>query len=366
MKTILIAHNYTKNSFSIMSYELAHYLADLGNRIVFISHKPFFSEPEIIKKEKGEIIICSWPGQQRPTSLKDVLWFSKLYFKYQPDSIIGHFGGANITIGISKILSFNKVKTFCYYHTLSKQIALDSKGNFFRQKIFVYRKKIFYKFFCNVIICPSKLAKEDLKNVYNSNKGFVLLNPLKDRFENKNIQEENKIVISYLGRLDPSKGILELLEAFLLYKKKNEASKIILNIAGGGSLDQKVKEKADVEETINFLGGISYDKVDEYLSKSHFVIIPSKIDNLPTVGLESLMNKTPLLISNTTGLSEYLEDGKDCFKFTPNVESIDLLLHRVENNFIQQSQMSKFARETFLNKFGLMSYCVDFSNQILQ
>ncbi|AWK02971.1 hypothetical protein HYN56_01570 [Flavobacterium crocinum] len=366
MKTILIAHNYTENSFSVMSYELAHHLADLGNRVVFISHKPFFSEPETIKKEKGEIVVCSWPGKHRPTSIKDVLWFYKLYFKYKPNSVIGHFGGANITIGISKILSFNKVKTFCYYHTLSQQISLDSKRNFFKQKIFIFRKKIFYKLFCDVIVCPSKLAKEDLKKVYNSNKGVVLLNPLKDRFENKISKEENKIVISYLGRLDPSKGISDLLEGFLLYKNKNKTSKIILNIAGGGSLEQKVKENANAQESINFFGGISYDKVDEYLSQSHFVIIPSKIDNLPTVGLESLMNKTPLLISSATGLSEYLEDEKNCFKFEPNTEAIVSLLYRVENNFTQQSQMSQYARETFLTKFGLKSYCIDFSNQILQ
>ena len=49
MKTILIAHNYTQNSFASMSFNLAHHLAKLGNRVVFISHKPFFKDMKIIK-----------------------------------------------------------------------------------------------------------------------------------------------------------------------------------------------------------------------------------------------------------------------------------------------------------------------------
>jgi hypothetical protein len=53
MKTIIIAHNYSEESFSAMSYHLAHHLASLGNRVIFISHRPYFSEKRIIKKVNG-------------------------------------------------------------------------------------------------------------------------------------------------------------------------------------------------------------------------------------------------------------------------------------------------------------------------
>jgi hypothetical protein len=36
MKTILIAHNYSEVSFSVMSYQLAHHLANEGHFVVFI------------------------------------------------------------------------------------------------------------------------------------------------------------------------------------------------------------------------------------------------------------------------------------------------------------------------------------------
>lgn len=364
MKTILIAHNYTENSFASLSFCLAHHLADLGNRIVFISHKPFYEKNTIIKKIKGEIIICSWSSENRPTSIKDVFWFSKIYYKYKPTVVIGHFVGANISIGMSKILSFSKVKTFSYYHTLHQQIMLDQKKTVIKSKLLFFRKKIFYNLFCDTVVCPSEMAKIDFEKFY-SKKGIVILNPMKDRFKGKSNSDENSILISYLGRFDHSKGVVELIEAFKIYNIENNSSKIILNIAGSGSLKEEIEKQVSLESKINYLGGLSYDKIDDYLSnKSHFTIIPSKQDALNMVGIESMMNQTPLLISNTAGLANYLDDGKECFKFDSNIESIISLFYKVEKNFDKREKMGINARNTFLTKFNMETYCVNFSNEI--
>ena len=367
MKTIFIAHNYNENSFAVISFSLAHYLADLGNRVVFISYRPFFAEKEIVLKGRGEIIIYSWPSEKRPTSIKDALWFTKLYLKYKPISVIGHFVGANITIGMSKILSLNKVRTFGYYHTLREQINLDSqKTRFLKKEILFLRKKIFYKMFCDFIVCPSQLAREDFEKNYNSKKGLVILNPMKDRFVSKKKIERDVIVVSYLGRLAVSKGIIELIEAFRTYKNKNKTSKIILNIAGSGNCESKIKRLIENASDIFYFGGLQYDEIDRYLQNSHFTIIPSKVDALNMVGIESIMNKVPLLISNTTGLAEYLEDNKECFKFDSNIDSMILLFKRLEDHFDKQSQMAANARNTFLEKFSLEEYCKNFSKKILK
>lgn len=364
MKTIVIAHNYSESSFATMSYNLAHHLAGLGNRVVFISHHPYFSERQIIKKGKGEVIVCSWPTEKRPTSIKDFFWFAKLYLKYKPEIVIGHFVGSNITVSVSKILSFGKVKTIEYYHTLSTQILEDLSKLSLKQRLFFVRKKIFYKLFCDLMICPSELAKKDLKEYYGIKKGFVVLNPMMDRFKIKTVLPLDSILISYLGRLDSSKGVTDLIFAFEAYKMKFKDSKIILNIAGAGSQGNIIQALAENNESINFIGGLQYDKIDAYLNKSHFVIIPSKFDNLPTVGLESMMNQTPLLISNTTGLAHYLTEGKECFKFAPTIDSMVELFDKVEQNFNLQEQLGINARATFNTVFNMNNYCDIFSKII--
>ena len=359
MKTIVIAHNYSEISFAAMSYHFAHYIANKGYRVVFISHKPFFFEQQLIEKNGGEVIVCSWPTQNRPTSIKDFLWYIKVYLKYKPNIVIGHFVGSNITILVSKLLSFGKVKTFEYYHTLSSQILIDLQKISLKQKFFFIRKRMFYALFCDTIICPSELARIDLEKFYSLNKGVVLLNPMIDRFKNKFIISKEKIVVSFLGRLDASKGVIDLIEAFELYKNNNQSSKIILNIAGSGKQSDKLFQMTKNNSSIHYLGHLEYEKVDEYLNKSHFTIIPSKFDNLPTVGIESLMNMTPLLISTATGLADYLEEGVDCFKFNPDINSIIMLFEKLEISFNLYEQMSINARTTFLNQFTVSNYCKD-------
>lgn len=365
MKTILIAHNYTENSFASMSFNLAHHLAKLGNRVVFISHKPFFEDMKIIKKGKGEVILLSWSSKKRPTSFKDVFWFFKIYFKYKPEVVIGHFVGSNITIGISKLLSLGNVKTLAYYHTLTNQILTDSKNSYIRRELLFFRKKIFYKLFCDVIVCPSKLAKIDLESSFSVTNGIVVLNPMSDRFISKNNNSNDNIVVCYLGRLDPSKGVVDLIHAFNIFKNKNKETKIIINIAGTGNQQVEIEKLIKESNSIKCKGGLRYEEVDRYLNESHFTIIPLKFDALNMVGIESMMNFTPLLISNSTGLSEYLIDGKECFKFDSNIDSIVALFEKVESNFNLHEQMGLNARSTYLKLFSMNNYCNEFSKRVL-
>ena len=365
MKTILIAHNYSETTFSSISFHFAHHLANLGHKVVFISHKPYFSEKQIIKTENGEINLFSWSSEDRPTSFTDFIWFYKIYKQNKPDIVIGHFVGSNISILVSKILSFGRVKTFEYYHTLSDQILADLMKISLKQKLFFIRKRIFYKLFCDQLVCPSLLAKEDLELFFGIKNSFVLLNPMIDRFGVKKTLSTDSITISFLGRFDPSKGVIDLIEAFLIYKDKNPSSKIILNIAGGGRQEAEIKALVKNHEEINYFGLLPYHGVDDYLNKSNYTIIPSKSDAFNVVGIESIMNQTPLLLSTRTGLSHYLVDGKECYKFDPTIESMVDLFEKVENNIACYKQMSIEARATFIDKFTIQRYNEYFSNKIL-
>lgn len=357
MKTILIAHNYTAGSFAYMSYYLAQNLANDGNRVVFISHRPFFNKPFKENTENGELLVYSWPTDKRPVKISDAFWFAKIYLKYKPSIVISHFVNVNITIVVSKILSLGKVKTFPYYHTLSSQIKEDVSSSSFKRNFKKYRKQLLYRWFTDLVICPSDLAKEDLEKYFHCQNSVKVLNPMKDRFTEKITVDSDFIVISYLGRLEPSKGVVELIDAFLAYKNKFQTSKILLNIAGNGNQHDQILELSNSHNHINFHGALPYNEIDQYLNKSHYTIIPSKFDNLPTVGLESMMNQTPLLISNGTGLTRELTDEVECFKFNPTLEEMISLFEKVKNNHKNCDFMGTEARKTYLQKFGTDSYC---------
>lgn len=364
MKTIVIAHNYSEVSFAGMSYNLARFLANEGHRVVFISHQPYFKEIRKIKIGKNKVIVYSWPTKKRPTALKDFIWYAKIHLKYKPNVVIGHFVGSNITIMVSKFLSFGKTQTIEYYHTLSTQLKTDHHLSGLRRLFLLLRKKIFYNLFCDLLICPSSVAQKDLRKVFKISNSIVVLNPMIDRFKNKNTINDNKITISYLGRLDASKGVLDLIKAFKIYKIENRQSSIVLNIAGTGREESEIMYSINGRVDVNFIGGLDYSKVDEYLQQSDYTIIPSKFDAFNVVGVESMMNQTPLLISYTTGLAYYLEDGIECYKFKACIDDIVKMFHRVEQNHQKCKNMGVNARMKFLDKFGIDSYCEVFQKII--
>jgi len=101
--------------------------------------------------------------------------------------------------------------------------------------------------------------------------------------------------------------------------------------------------------------------VDEYIKGSDFIIIPSLSDNLPTVGIESLMNGVPLLLSTKTGLAEYLTDGVEGYLFAPSEQEIMNVFERVEKNISSHFNLSKNARKTYCDKFTIDRYCATMS-----
>lgn len=356
-KTILIAHNFIETSFSVMSHDLACFLADLGYRIIFISYKPYFENEKVIKRNKGKIIVMSWKTTKRPVGLGDFMHFYRIYLKYKPEIVIGHFAASNISAIVSKICSFGKVKTFIYYHSVFLKDTNRSRNELILKNLLDYRKRIFYKLFCDKIICPSHLSAQDLKARFNYTRSIVVLNPMRDRGVIDKLDFKNTIVISFLGGLIVPKGIIELMEAFNYYKLKYPKTSIILNIAGNGTENKKVRELGKDNKSVFLKGRIEYKEVDDFVGNSHFLIIPSKMDNLPTVGLESLMKGTPLLLSTKTGLADYLNEEFDCFKFIPNKEDIVRVFEKVEHSHFDYNSMRRNARKTYLRLFGMEDYC---------
>jgi glycosyltransferase involved in cell wall biosynthesis len=366
MKTILIAHNYSKVSFSYMSYGVANYLSNNGFRVVFISHNPYFIKTQRNINKNGELIITSWSSSKRPTGLKDLFRFIRVFRKYRPNYVIGHFGAANISILVSKILSLGKTKCFIYYHTLSSQLFNDLDSNNFKYFLEKKRKMIFFKLFVNVCICPSELSRKDIIKTFlvNHKKTKVILNAIEDRkSKERNLLKRKKFYkISYLGRLDPSKNVKLLLTSFIEFKEKNPTSILSLSVAGSGQDSKEIKRVCNKYEYLNFEGALSYNKVDSFLSNTDYTIIPSISDNLPTVGIESLMNGTPILISVDTGLSKYCSNNKNSIIFKPTKKGLIKLFEKVLNDDFLDMKLE--ARKLFEKKFSIATYCKEFENLI--
>jgi glycosyltransferase involved in cell wall biosynthesis len=244
-----------------------------------------------------------------------------------------------------------------YYHTLSSMAKLDSSLiNYYSMK----RRSLTYSLVTDIIFV-SKYACSDFKffhpikkprfnivhnGIPDRNPGQVEITPQKTEIKNYN----------YLGRIDKSKGIMELVEAFILLHQKNPLIK--LNISGGGKQADELKQRIKGLDFIKYLGKIPYEKVDKFLQESYFNIFPSRLDNLPTVVIESLMNGTPVITSNKGGIPEMVTEGYNGFLFDSHeVKNINSAIEKSFNLTEEEyKQMKLNARKKFTEEFEISNY----------
>ncbi len=345
-KRILIAHNFNYDSYMAISISLAKYLVKKGYNVLFISRAPSFKEPMI--HEGVEVI--GWPNKKE-RGWKSFWFFVSVHRKFKPDMVISHFGAVSYTMFISWLL--RTPFRVAYYHTLSSMIKLDSTlFNYY----FMKSRSIIYSLVTDIIFV-SKYACKDFKFFHPIKKPRfnVIHNGIPDRNAvHKEVTKNNDIKhYNYLGRIDRSKGILDLVEAFI--KLHDKIPNIKLNISGGGKQSDELKQKIKGIDYIEYLGKIPYEKVDNFLQEAYFNIFPSRFDNLPTVVIESLMNGIPVITSNKGGIPEMVTEGYNGFLFgTHDVESINVAIEKTFNLSEEEyHQMKLNARKKFTEEFEI-------------
>ncbi|MCX5641787.1 MAG: glycosyltransferase family 4 protein [Candidatus Omnitrophica bacterium] len=141
---------------------------------------------------------------------------------------------------------------------------------------------------------PNFTATYDLKNVLERN--IRLARP-----------NENSIV--FAGRASHEKGIDYLLEAAALLKVPFR-----LYLVTDGPYMSRVYAKIKIlklENKVELVGALSYEKTRDYYSMADVVVVPSVwIEPFCLVGIEAMANAKPVVAYRTGGIPDWLVDGK--------------------------------------------------------
>lgn len=354
MARVLIAHNFKDESFSSMSHRLAHWLSE-RHEVVFMSYRPFF--PERLVLMDGRLIVYSWPTKARPTGIRDMWHFVRIYLRHRPEVVIAHFVGANICNPISKLLSFFRVRTYEWYHTLSTQLEYDG-GRIPRwQKL---RRWMMFRFFTDTVVPVSDMAARDYSTFYRLNNCRVVLNAIRDEYRGEDADfGSDRIRIGFLGRFVPHKGV----DILIGMMDGLPADRFQFRIAGEGP-EQAELEKRSVSN-VAFAGFLSYDRVREFIEGCHVIVIPSYTDALVVVGIETLMLKRCLVVSNGVGLSEYLHHREDAWICEPSVEAFQDAMLQLDTDRGLAGKIASAGREAFLARFNMDAHVRNVERMIL-
>jgi phosphatidylinositol alpha-1,6-mannosyltransferase len=118
-----------------------------------------------------------------------------------------------------------------------------------------------------------------------------------------------------VGRLQPSKGPLEALQAFAAVKQSfPEAT---LKVAGSCN-DEPFKRRLvdyvdmhNLQDSVRFLGAVPYEELPRFYQQADLFLFPSPYEGLPSVVLESMACGTPpVVMRGSGGTEEAVVDGE--------------------------------------------------------
>ena len=126
-----------------------------------------------------------------------------------------------------------------------------------------------------------------------------------------NLASENEKILTHISNFRPVKRIPDVIDIFYKVQQKVEAK--LLMVGDGPERDKAEKKVIElgISEKVLFLGNSS--EVDKILCLSDLFLLPSRTESFGLAALEAMAAKTPVISTNSGGLSEVNVNGKTGF-----------------------------------------------------
>ena len=194
-------------------------------------------------------------------------------------------------------------------------------------------KIVLTSFFENLL--RKKGVKGDIDIIPN---GFVPITDSAIRPSNlSNNVEEERPTLTFIGRLSEQKGLDVLLKAWEI-SSLNSKPDFDLIIAGKGELKEWLDNRVNdikFSNQIHVLGVVSEQEKQWLFENSTGIVIPSRFEGLPTVLLEAMHNKLPVIMSDVNGLGELVDNAKCGLSFN---SGSDIELSKIMNDLVLTSK----------------------------
>ena len=179
----------------------------------------------------------------------------------------------------------------------------------------------------------------------------------------QNIVNKNEKMIYFVGRLVREKGVHVLIDSIPLIMR--EVPDVKLVIAGTGPMEGQLNHqiiRMGLDQNIHLTGYVNDNLLRQLYKRADVAVFPSLYEPFGIVALEAMASATPVIVSDTGGLSEIVKHGKNGLKFIPGnpnsladqVKAIfrdEKFAHRLaltaSENVISEYDWSSIAKKTY-------------------
>jgi len=188
---------------------------------------------------------------------------------------------------------------------------------------------------CHHIIATTEKEKEELIVHYGASPERIsvipcgvnleLFQPMDKEIAKQQLGFGDDKIILFVGRIEPLKGIDQLLEA-MTYLQNSQGLRLV--IIGGDEHSQyemkrlqRLSQELHIQGSVTFLGLIEQEKLPCFYSAADVCVIPSYYESFGLVALESIACGTPVVATNVGGLKSVIHQGETGYVVTDNTPS---------------------------------------------
>lgn len=236
----------------------------------------------------------------------------------------------------------------------------DLKHKWFRKKFYsiLVQKRILRG--ASFLHAITENEAENVRNYGIDNNTYVIpngINPEDFRtpvISQLDFQEiRNKIVVLFLGRIHPKKGLDLLARSWLeVARDRDDIALIIAGPDTQGYLAKirEILKSRNVMDKVVFLGMVEKDKKNAILKRADIVVIPSYSEVRSLVALEAMISQKPIIISNKCHFPE-VSKAEAGIIIEPNVESLVNALNKLLVNPKMRKKMGKNGEKLVLERY---------------
>lgn len=125
-------------------------------------------------------------------------------------------------------------------------------------------------------------------------------------------------LVVFLGRLEWEKGVHTLIDALPLLRQRFPALRLV--VAGRGTMGDDLQEQAirlGLADAVTFTGWLPEADLHALVAGADVACVPSIYEPFGLVALEAAALGTPLAVSETGGLAEFVVPGRTGWRFPP-------------------------------------------------
>jgi glycosyltransferase involved in cell wall biosynthesis len=167
-------------------------------------------------------------------------------------------------------------------------------------------------------------------------------------FVPRTTQSDRATVILYLGWLERSKGVLDLIHAVDRYRSSLGNAKLIL-CGGGGAADEarELTRTLGLEDMISFPGWVHGEEKRRLLTSSDILVLPSHSEGMSNAVLEGMACGLAVLATRVGAIPDVVEDGRSgVLVEARDVDALGQALVRLVQDPEERARLGRGARET--------------------